>query len=62
MPKIKIVPFPGSLGLTGPIGPAGTVNSSYTPMQSSDWQEPQPTTIAAAIDQIAARLSAIEQS
>jgi hypothetical protein len=68
MPKIKIVPFPGSLGLRGLVGEPGqagadgSVNSPYTPSESSSWQSPQPETIASALDQIAARLSVIEQS
>ena len=32
----------------------------YTPTTAGDWDSPQPTTIAAALDQLAARLRAIE--
>jgi|AntAceMinimDraft_12_1070368.scaffolds.fasta_scaffold00180_67 hypothetical protein len=72
MPKIKIVPFPGVLGPRGATGaqgiqgevgltgPIGSVASPYVPSEPSDWMEPQPTTIATALDQIASRLSAIE--
>lgn len=34
--------------------------SNYSPANSSDWDSPQPTTIAEALDQLAARLRAIE--
>jgi hypothetical protein len=73
MPTIKIVPMPGvpgptgprglqglqgETGLTGPIGPAGDA-TSYTPETESDWNV-VPTTIAGALDEIAARLKNIE--
>jgi hypothetical protein len=75
MPTIKIVPFPGvpgpqgsrgpqgiqgETGLTGPIGPAGDA-TAYTPANSSNWN-PAPTTIGAALDQLAQRISNIENS
>lgn len=75
MPTIKVVPFPGvpgpqgprglqgiqgETGLTGPMGPAGS-STAYTPANSNNW-DPQPTTIAAALDQLASRISAIENS
>lgn len=45
----------GDIGATGPVGP-----DSYTPATSSDWNTPVPSTISAALDQLAARIKALE--
>lgn len=73
MPTIKVVPFPGApgpqgprgfqgiqgeQGLTGPMGPAGDA-TAYTPGNSDHWN-PAPATIAAALDQLAERISNLE--
>lgn len=70
MPTVKIVPFPGSegpigprglqgiqgdTGLTGPLGDA----TAYTPEVPADWNA-VPTTIAQALDELAARLRIAE--
>lgn len=76
MPTVKIVPFPGvpgpqgprgtqgiqgEQGLTGPIGPAGADGdaTAFTATTPGDWNV-EPTTIAGALDELAARLKAIE--
>jgi len=47
---------------TAPQGPTGAAGSAttYTPATSSNWDAVEPTTIADALDQIAARLRIIE--
>ena len=76
MPTVKIVPFPGvpgpqgprgtqgiqgEQGLTGPIGPAGADGDApaFTATTPGDWNV-EPTTIAEALDELAARLKALE--
>jgi hypothetical protein len=51
----------GPEGATGPTGPAGTPGSAsaYTPATSADW-DVVPTTIDDALDELAARLRALE--
>lgn len=66
----------GSTGPTGPIGAASTVTgptgatgpqgspgdaTSYSPVEESDWIV-VPTTIAEALDELASRISALDQS
>jgi hypothetical protein len=49
----------GATGPTGPTGATGPTASAYTPAVSADW-DTLPTTIVAALDQLAARLNALE--
>lgn len=49
----------GATGATGPTGPIGSA-TTYTPTTALDWDSPQPTTIAAALDQLAARVRILE--
>jgi hypothetical protein len=49
----------GPTGPTGAQGPTGPATSAYTPAVSADW-DTLPTTIVAALDQLAARLNALE--
>lgn len=75
MPTIKIVPFPGvpgpqgprgpqgiqgETGLTGPMGPSG-ITGSFVPEDAAHWN-PAPSTIADALDQLAQRISDLENS
>jgi hypothetical protein len=48
-------------GATGPTGPTGSAGSAtlYTPSESADW-DVVPTTIAAALNELASRLRALE--
>lgn len=48
----------GSVGPTGPTGAAGDA-TAYTPAVALDWDTP-PTTIAGALDELAARLRTLE--
>lgn len=76
MATVNIVPFPGvpgdtgprglqgiqgETGLTGPLGPTGADGDStaYAPAIPGDWLV-APTTIAAALDEIATRIKALE--
>ena len=54
----------GEQGLTGPIGPTGPAGAdgdatAFTATTPGDWNV-EPTTIAGALDELAARLKAIE--
>jgi hypothetical protein len=54
----------GEIGPTGPQGDpgeTGDVNTSYTPSETTDW-DIEPTTIAEALDELAARLRIIENT
>ena len=57
--RCKLIAFTaGREGPAGPTGPAGsTVASgvSYTPADGTDWDDPDPTTVAGALDALAAR-------
>jgi len=46
------------LGATGPTGATGA-SASYTPADSADWTGADPTTVAEALDRIAAALGPI---
>lgn len=50
----------GAEGATGPTGPAGDA-TFYTPAEETDWIV-VPTTIAEALDELASRISALDQS
>jgi hypothetical protein len=47
-------------GPTGPTGPTGGIDSTFT-TTNSNWLEPAPTTIGEALEQLAERLSALEE-
>lgn len=49
-----------TIAAPGAVGPTGPESTAYTPADSINWNAPVPTTIAAALDQLAARLKAIE--
>lgn len=44
----------------GEVGPTGPASTEYTPAVSGDWNTPAPTSLAAALDQLAARIKALE--
>lgn len=48
----------GAQGATGATGAAGSA-TAYTPAVSADWADPDPTTIAEALDRIAAAVGPI---
>jgi hypothetical protein len=56
----NIGPLVGATGPTGPEGPAGS-STSYTPAEEADWLV-VPTTISEALDELASRISALDQS
>ena len=49
----------GDDGPTGPTGPTGPESTAYTPATAGNWNV-VPTTIAAALDELAARVTALE--
>jgi hypothetical protein len=55
-------PEGGPTGPTGPVGPQGIPGSAtaYEPATLGDWNAPTPTTIEDALDQLAARVKALE--
>ena len=60
----NVLPFtPANLVYVGPVGPTGpTGPSSYIPATSGNWVAPVPTTLAGAIDRIAAAVSTLRTS
>lgn len=50
----------GPTGATGPTGPIGSA-TSYSPSEEADWLV-VPTTISEALDELASRISALDQS
>ena len=60
----NVLPFtPANLVYVGPVGPTGpTGPSPYIPATSGNWVAPVPTTLAAAIDRMAAAVSTLRTS
>ena len=55
-------PSGGPTGPTGPLGPTGPAGSAsaYAPEIAANWNSPIPATIEDALDQLAARVKALE--